>query len=88
MWAFEGLVSPSPAVSRESSRVLALLGYDVTSWEKIVHKLCGELNYLISVAYAPFTKPGELLRNVVMVLTYDIKFCDNNMMCCDVEMRI
>ncbi|XP_065888879.1 uncharacterized protein [Dysidea avara] len=59
VWAFEGLVSPSPAVSRESSRVLALLGYDVTSWEKIVHKLCGELNYLINVAYAPFTKPGD-----------------------------
>ena len=59
VWAFDGLVNPSPAVSRESSRLLALLGYDVTSWKKIVHKLCDELNYLINVAYAPLTKPGE-----------------------------
>ena len=68
-WAFEGLASPSPAVSRESSRVLALLGYDVTSWEKIVHKLCDELNYLIGVAYEPLTGECGLVCGRVLIWT-------------------
>ena len=69
-WAFEGLSSTSPAVSRESSRVLALLGYDVTSWEKIVHKLCDELSYLIGVGYEPLTGECGLVCVCVLIWTY------------------
>lgn len=57
-WAIEGLGSVDSVHSQESSRLLALLSSDAASWEKTVHKLCSELNFLMATAFAPVNNQG------------------------------
>lgn len=57
-WAIEGLASVDTAYSQEASRLLALLSTDTPSWDKTVHKLCDELNFLTTTGFAPATTQG------------------------------
>ena len=56
--AIEGLGSVDASYSQESSRLLTLLSSDASSWEKIVLKLCHELNFLTTTAFTPVDNGG------------------------------
>ena len=58
-WAIEGLTSVDAACSQESSRLLALLSSDASSWQRNVHNLCHELNFLTTTAFAPVNNGGR-----------------------------
>lgn len=71
-WAIEGLASVDTAYSQEASRLLTLLSTDTPSWDKTVHKLCDELNFLTATGFAPATTQGQQMIRINVQCT--IKF--------------